>query len=233
MTGFFRSVALAGLAMLLPGCGYTETPSAPTNEQAGGNDTPLQLERAARIDAGLLELVRLDSTIKLDIRYATPNNVTGRVLYSQPRAFLIEDAAKTLVKISAKAKRKGVGLMIFDAYRPWRVTKALWDATPPAQRSFVANPKEGSRHNRGSAVDLTLYDLKTGMALPMPSEFDDFSTQAHRDYVGGTAQQQANRALLFRLMDGAGFVGRTDEWWHFDWAGWKRYPIMDVPFEEV
>jgi zinc D-Ala-D-Ala dipeptidase len=230
VSGLSRRAVIVVLAALPVACRTGKEPTgdnhatpAPTTSAA---PTPTRALRH-----GLIELIKRDPTIKLDIRYATPNNVTGRVLYSQPRAFLVEDAAQALVKISAKARRKGVGLMIFDAYRPWRVTKALWDATPPEQRGFVANPKEGSRHNRGSAFDLTLYELKTGLALPMPSEFDDFSTRAHRDYVGGTAEERANRALLFSLMDGAGFVGRTDEWWHFDWAEWERYPVMDIPFE--
>jgi D-alanyl-D-alanine dipeptidase len=183
---------------------------------------------------GLVELVQLDPTIRLDIRYATANNFTGRQLYDQPRAFLVRPAAEALVRAHRAAQAEGFGLTIYDAYRPWRVTKALWDATPPGpKRNYVANPRKGSRHNRGCAVDLTLHELATGALVEMPSGYDEFSSRAHRDYRGGSARALANRERLGALMEAQGFRGMSNEWWHFDFAGWENYPIIDLPFAEI
>ena len=182
----------------------------------------------------LVELVRLDPTIKLDMRYATTNNFTGRVLYSEARAFLTVTAAQALVRASASARAEGFGLTIYDAYRPWRVTKQLWDATPAGpKKNYVANPKRGSKHNRGCAVDLTLHDLKTGALVEMPTEFDDFSEKAHRDYADASPTATANRGRLQRYLEAQGFVGLSNEWWHFDFTGWENYPVMDVPFDRI
>ncbi len=194
--------------------------------------------QAVRLQPGdpkrLVELVRLDPTIRLDMRYATTNNFTGRVLYDEARAFLTVAAANALVRANAAAKSNGFGLTIYDAYRPWRVTKQLWDATPVGpKKDYVANPKRGSKHNRGCAVDLTLHDLKTGALVEMPTEFDDFSEKAHRDYSGASAAATANRARLQRCLEAEGFVGLSNEWWHFDFNGWQDYPVMDVPFNKI
>jgi zinc D-Ala-D-Ala dipeptidase len=180
----------------------------------------------------LVELVKLDPAIKLDMRYATANNFTGRVLYDQARAFLASAAAQAVARASKSAQADGFGLTIFDAYRPWRVTKQLWDATPAGpKKNYVANPKRGSKHNRGCAVDLSLHDLKTGMLVEMPSEFDDFSEKAHHDYMAASPAAIANRARLQRYLEAEGFVGLSNEWWHFDFTGWQDYPVMDVPFD--
>ena len=183
--------------------------------------------------AGLVELVRMEPTIRLDLRYATTNNFTGRVLYKQARAFMIESAAKAVVRAHKALASQGMGLSIFDAYRPWAVTKQLWDATEPAKRDYVANPKRGSRHNRGCAIDLTLCRLADGAQLPMPSGFDDFSERAHRDYTGGTAEETKNRAILEAIMVVEGFIGMPNEWWHFDYQDWAQYPVLDIAFEDL
>jgi D-alanyl-D-alanine dipeptidase len=182
----------------------------------------------------LVELIRLDPTIKLDLRYATANNFTGRVLYDEGRAFLVPAAAKALVRADGRARADGFGLTIFDAYRPWRVTKKLWDATPRGpKKNYVANPKKGSKHNRGCAVDLSLHDLKTGTLVEMPSGFDDFSEKAHRDYMGAGEAANTNRARLQRYLEAEGFVGLSNEWWHFDFTGWQNYPVLDIPFSDL
>ncbi len=182
----------------------------------------------------LIELVKLDPTIRLDMRYATTNNFTGRVLYSEARAFLTAAAAGALVRASAAARAEGFGLTIYDAYRPWRVTKQLWDATPVGpKKDYVANPKRGSKHNRGCAVDLTLHDLNTGALVEMPTEFDDFSEKAHRDYAGASLAATANRARLQRYLEAEGFIGLSNEWWHFDFTGWENYPVLDVPLGKI
>ena len=184
--------------------------------------------------AGLIELTRLDPAIRLDIRYATVNNFTGRQLYRQPRAFLVAPAAQALLKAHKAAQREGYGLTIYDAYRPWRVTKALWDATPPGpQRNYVANPKRGSKHNRGCAVDLTLHNLADGAEVAMPSGYDEFTMRAHRNYADAPTEAINHRELLERVMKEAGFRGASNEWWHFDFVGWQDYPVLDVPFEDL
>ncbi len=182
----------------------------------------------------LVELTRLDPSIRLDIRYATANNFTGRILYDQPRAFMVQPAAKALARAHKAAATEGYGLTIFDAYRPWRITKQLWDATPPGpQRNYVANPKRGSKHNRGCAVDLSLHRIDTGALVEMTSGYDEFTQRAHRDFMAAAPEAIANRARLERWMEAQGFRGISNEWWHFDFAGWEDFPILDIAFEEI
>ena len=181
----------------------------------------------------LVELIKLDPTLKLDIHYASSDNFLGTPLYEEARAFLQRPAAEALVQANRKLHAQGYGLLIFDAYRPWYVTKIFWDATPPEDHPYVADPAQGSRHNRGCAVDLTLYNLKTGQVVPMPSGYDEMSERAHADYSGGTAEERANRALLRSAMEAEGFTVYPEEWWHFDYKDWRKYPIMNVPYAEV
>ncbi len=181
----------------------------------------------------LVELIRLDPTIKLDIRYATSNNFLSTPMYSQARAFLQRPAAEALVRAGQELRAKGYGLLIHVAYRPWYVTKMFWDATPDDKKIFVANPAEGSKHNRGCAVDLTLYDLKTGEAVKMPSGYDEMSPRAYADYPGGTPEERQRRGLLREAMEKQGFAVYPQEWWHFDYKDWKQYPIMNLKFEDL
>lgn len=181
----------------------------------------------------LVELVKLDPTFKLDIRYATNSNFVGRPVYTESRAFLQRPAAEALVRVNKKLKDKGYGLMIFDGYRPWSVTKLFWDITPEDKKKFVADPKKGSRHNRGCAVDLTLYDLKTGMEVTMTGYYDEFSERSHPDYKGGTAEQRVSRDLLRSMMESEGFTVYEEEWWHFDYKDWKEYTILNLKFSEI
>jgi D-alanyl-D-alanine dipeptidase len=183
--------------------------------------------------ADLVELIVLDSTIRLDIRYASTNNFMGAAMYSQARAFLQRPAAEALVRAHRALARSGYGLLIHDAYRPWYVTWMFYEATPDSQRTFVANPAAGSRHNRGAAVDLTLYDLRTGRAVRMPSGYDEFTERAYPTYAGGTDAERARRDLLRRFMEAAGFAVNPTEWWHFDFSGWREYPVLNVPFERI
>jgi D-alanyl-D-alanine dipeptidase len=181
----------------------------------------------------LVEVVKLDPTIKLDIRYATTNNFLSTPMYRQARAFLQGPAAEAVVRANAVLKPQGYGLLIHDAYRPWYVTKMFWDATPEDKHIFVANPAEGSRHNRGCAVDITLYDLKTGTAVKMPSGYDEMSQRAYADYTGGTEKERRRRDLLRQSMEKEGFTVYPQEWWHFDYKDWKLYPILNLRFEEL
>jgi D-alanyl-D-alanine dipeptidase len=181
----------------------------------------------------LVELVKLDPTIKLEIRYATTNNFLGTRFYDEPRAFMQRPAAEAVVRASAALKAAGFGLLIHDAYRPWYVTKMFWDATPLEKRWLVANPAEGSKHNRGCAVDLTLYDLATGQPVEMPSTYDESTDRAHADYPGGTAAQRWRRAVLRRAMEAQGFTVVPTEWWHFDYKDWQQYGIGNVAFDKI
>jgi D-alanyl-D-alanine dipeptidase len=183
--------------------------------------------------ADLVELTALDSTIRLDIRYASTDNFMGARMYSQSRAFLQRPAAAALVRAHRALAHAGYGLLIHDAYRPWYVTWMFWEATPDSQRTFVANPATGSRHNRGAAVDLTLYERATGRAVRMPSGYDEFTARAYPDYAGGTAEERARRDLLRWVMEAEGFAVNPTEWWHFDYSGWREYPVMNVPFERL
>ncbi len=181
----------------------------------------------------LVELTQLDSTIKLEIRYATTNNFLGTRFYDQARAFMQRPAADAVVRANQWLRPLGYGLLVHDAYRPWYVTKMFWDATPPEKRWLVANPAQGSRHNRGAAVDLTLYALATGQPAEMPSTYDESTDRAYADYPGGTSLQRWHRALLRRAMEAQGFTVNPTEWWHFDYRDWRNYRIGNVPFEGV
>src|SRR3954470_13158822 len=181
----------------------------------------------------LVELTKIDATIKLDIRYASTNNFMSTPFYSQARAFMQRPAAEAVVRANAKLKRFGYGIIIHDGYRPWYVTKMFWDGTPPDKHDFVANPIPGSRHNRGCAVDLSLYDLKTGQEVQMPSGYDEMSERSYPDYKGGTPEETKRREILRHAMEAQGFTVEAHEWWHFDYKDWEKYPVMNVPFEKL
>ena len=181
----------------------------------------------------LVELVKLDPTIKLDIRYATSNNFLGRPVYKEARAFLQRPAAEALVRVNMTLRKKGYGLIIHDGYRPWSVTKIFWDATPPDKKIFVADPSQGSRHNRGCAVDLSLFDLKTGKEVVMPSGYDEMTERSHIDYGGGTEESRHLRDTLRAAMEAEGFAVYEPEWWHYDYKDWKEYPILNLSFSEI
>ncbi len=183
--------------------------------------------------ADLVELATLDPTIKLDIRYATARNFLGTPLYSQARAFMQRPAAEAVMRVQRVLAKEGYGLLVHDAYRPWYVTKIFWDATPPDKHNFVADPATGSRHNRGCAVDLTLYTLHDGRAVEMPSLYDEMSERAYPTYTGGTDEQRRLRELLRRHMESEGFAVYEFEWWHFDYRDWKSYAIQNVRFETM
>jgi D-alanyl-D-alanine dipeptidase len=181
----------------------------------------------------LVEIIKLDKTIHLDIRYAQENNFLSTPMYSQARAFLQRPAAEALVRVSASLKEKGFGILIHDAYRPWYITKVFWDATPDSQKKFVADPAKGSMHNRGCAVDLTLYELKTGKVVVMPGEYDEMSERSYPSYTGGTTEQRRLRDLLRREMEAEGFKVYEYEWWHYNYKDWQLYRIGNVKFEEI
>lgn len=200
---------------------------------------PVLAQSSPPVEAGpfrppdLAELAVLDPTIRLDVRYARSDNFLGRPVYREARAFLQRPAAEALVRAHRKLAEKGYGVLVFDGYRPWAVTKAFWDATPQDKKLFVANPARGSRHNRGCSVDVTLYHLETGKAADMGSGYDEMSPRSYVTWEGGTKEQLDRRELLRGAMEREGFFVYPWEWWHFDFKDWREYPILDVPFEAL
>ena len=193
------------------------------------NATPPREEGEFRA-ADLVELTTLDPTIKLDVRYATTDNFLGAVFYPEARAFLQRPAAEALARAHKKLAKRGYGLLIHDGYRPWHVTKVFWEATPDEDKIFVADPAQGSRHNRGAAVDLSLYSLATGEPIEMVGTYDEISDRSYPDYPGGTSLQRWHRALLREAMEAEGFTVYEAEWWHFDYRDWRQYRIGNEPF---
>lgn len=181
----------------------------------------------------LVDVTALDSTIGLDIRYATINNFLGTPLYPYPRAVLQRPAAAALARANASLRPLRYTLLVYDAYRPWYVTKIFWDATPDSLRWLVANPAQGSRHNRGAAVDVTLYDLERNQPVEMTSTYDEATSRARADYPGGTSLQRYNRALLRRVMEREGFTVHPLEWWHFDYRDWRSYSLLNLPLDSL
>ena len=181
----------------------------------------------------LVELTALDPTIRLDVRYATRDNFLSTPVYTEARAFLQRPAAEALVRAHRALRQQGLGLLIHDAYRPWWVTKVLWDATPKDKHAFVADPAQGSRHNRGCAVDLTLFQLGDGRAVSMPSLYDEMTERASPSYSGGSTESRRLRDQLRAAMEHEGFSVFESEWWHFDYSSWREYPILNLSFDQV
>lgn len=175
----------------------------------------------------LVELTAIEPGIRLDLRYATANNFLGFAVYERPRALMQRPAAEALARAHRALASHGFGLLVHDAYRPWSVTKMFWDATPPALRTFVADPVQGSRHNRGCAVDVTLCDLTSGEPAAMVAGYDEFTPRAYAYYPGGTSRQRWLRRLLRETLANEGFAVLPEEWWHFDHRLWREYPVLD------
>ena len=209
-----------------------QRPAAELRKEAATARPPV--ETGEFRDNALVELTGLDPTVKTDLRYATDDNFMGTPLYPQSaRAYLQRPAAEALARVNKALAPRGYGLWVFDAYRPWAVTKVFWDATPENLRTFVADPAKGSRHNRGCAVDLTLYDLKTGKPVEMVGGYDEFSDRSYPNYWGGTSRQRWHREVLRRAMEDQGFTVYEAEWWHFDFKDWRQYRIGNQSFNEL
>ncbi len=179
----------------------------------------------------LIDIQKFIPEIKLDIRYATSNNFLGEPVYTSDRAFLRKPAAEALKNIQHELSIMGYGLKIFDAYRPYAATEKFYYKVKDTV--YVASVWTGSRHNRGCAVDLTILNLKNGKELKMPTGFDNFTTKANSDYLDLSPEQLKNRDLLIGVMTKWGFNNYPGEWWHYDFKDWKKYPLMDLTFEEL
>lgn len=169
--------------------------------------------------------------IQLDIRYATTDNFMKTRLYPQPEAWARCDVALALARVQASLEPRGIGLKVFDAYRPYSVTVAMWEAI--RDPDYVADPAKGSRHNRGAAVDVTLIDLATGEELPMPTPYDDFTLAAGHEASDLPLAALQNRAILRQAMESEGFQALGSEWWHYDYQGWERFPLMNLAHREL
>ncbi len=230
---------LIGAALLLAACSaqppvFHIAPVRPVAElRAEALVATPPVPRGDERPSDLVELVQLDPTLHLDIRYASDRNFLGQPVYTQARAFLQRPAAEALVRVSAALRAQGYGLLVHDGYRPWYVTRLFWDATPPDKHEFVADPATVSRHNRGCAVDLTLYELASGRPVVMPSLYDEMSPRAYADYPSGTARQRELRALLRRAMEAEGYTVYPQEWWHFDYRDWQQYAVQNLRFEDL
>lgn len=184
----------------------------------------------AQDEQAFVELKNVNPDIILDIRYATENNFLKRVVYPEARCFVRTGVAARLDSIQKELESIGLGLKVFDGYRPLSVQKEMWKILPDSR--YVADPARGSRHNRGAAVDLTLVD-STGKALAMPTPFDDFTERAHHDFMALPAKIRQNRWILKTIMEKYGFSAIDSEWWHYDLIGWERFPVTDKSFKEI
>ncbi|KAA3610417.1 MAG: peptidase M15 [Calditrichaeota bacterium] len=183
-----------------------------------------------QVDKSIVEVTKINPNIILDIRYATENNFLKEIVYPEARCFMRYKAAVKLDSIQKELETIGLGLKIFDGYRPLSVQKKMWEVYPDDR--YVANPKNGSRHNRGAAVDLTLVD-SLGNDLKMPTDYDSFSEKAHHSFISPDKEIMRNRWILKTIMQKYGFKTLKTEWWHYDLIGWQEYEIMDVSFDEL
>ena len=243
----FKGPVLAPSSAVAANVVFKRRPLPADNDRVNAQITPVRKPSELRAEAlaakppaenrpktpDLVELRSLDSSIKYDIRYATSNNFMGTPFYTSAHAFMQRPAAEAVARASAELHKLGYGLLIHDSYRPWYVTKMFWDGTPPDKHIFVADPSQGSRHNRGAAVDLTLYNLATGAPIRMTGGYDEMTDRSFPLYPGGTSLQRWHRDLLRHAMEAQGFTVYEAEWWHFDYKDWRSYPIGNLTFEQL
>lgn len=197
---------------------------------------PMQLpqyELAVEKDSAkaLVDLATTIPGLVLDIRYATTNNFTGEKIYNSARAFARKPVAQALKKAQQEFAKFGVGIKVFDAYRPYSATMKFYEVYKDT--TYVASPYRGSRHNRGCAIDMTLVSLATGKELTMPTEYDSFRKEAWPSTPVADPEVKKNRDLIISVMTQCGFRVNSSEWWHFDFKGWEKFEVMDILFEEL
>ncbi len=182
-------------------------------------------------DKQLINLETFVPDLVLDIRYATTNNFTSERIYNLARAYARKPVAEALKMIQADLRKQGLGIKIFDAYRPYKATVKFYEVYHDT--TYVASPYRGSRHNRGCALDLTVIDLKSGQELKMPTGYDSFQKAAWPSTPVSDPEIRKNRTLLINAMEKHGFKVNGSEWWHFDFIGWRKYEVLDIDFEEL
>ncbi|NOU48591.1 MAG: M15 family metallopeptidase [Bacteroidales bacterium] len=217
--------------LLAPVFAFSQSVTNPYNLPLTNSIEKYQSEVSANPDNEFVDLSEVIPDIILDIRYATPNNFTHKVVYDLPKAFARRPVAKALASVQKELRRHGMGIKIFDAYRPYQATLKFWNLVEDTQ--YVAAPWSGSRHNRGAAIDLTLVILKTKEEIKMPTDYDDFSEKASPNYVQLPEQLIANRAYLIKVMRKHGFTVFPSEWWHFDFKHWDEFSLVDISFEQL
>jgi D-alanyl-D-alanine dipeptidase len=207
---------------------------AQAQNKYGLTPTTLNEYKASLAGAPQKELINLDGYVPglvLDIRYATTNNFTGKKIYNMARAYARKPVADALKAAQAEFAKHGVGVKMYDAYRPYKATVMFYEVYHDT--TYVASPYRGSRHNRGCALDMTIIDLKTGEELLMPTGYDSFSKDAWPTSPVKDPVARKNRDLLITVMERHGFKVNASEWWHFDFIGYKNYEVMDIDFENL
>jgi len=179
----------------------------------------------------LVDLAQFISDLRLDIRYATSANVLGTALYVKPVAYLRRPAAEALRAVQTALQPHGLGLLVFDAYRPYRITVRMYEQIQ--DEDFAAPPWRGSRHNRGCSVDVALVELASGKPLPMPTDFDALTPAAHTGYANLPTEVLRNRTTLIQTMTSHGFVSYPGEWWHFDYQRWTDFDLLDIGLQKL
>jgi D-alanyl-D-alanine dipeptidase len=224
-----------GLVCLLavPAQGYsTEGCQGRKDPYQGKPPKPPGLISKGSLRDHLVPLANHLNTHRADLKYATQANVTEQALYPQgARCWVRPELAQALTRAAAQLARGNIGLVVYDCYRPWSVQVKLWAACP--KRGLVGDPAKGSHHNRGAAIDLGLYNLKSGQVLAMPSAFDDLSKRARHSYAGGTAEQREHRRWLAVTMRRAGLRSIASEWWHYQLRQARRFPPLDLPLQSA
>jgi serine beta-lactamase-like protein LACTB len=193
----------------------------------------MPVEQGTFLSAELVSITAMDRAIKLDMRYGTENNRWGAKLYEGEQGFLQRPAAEALGRVQQQLKLYGYGLLVYDAYRPWFVTKMAWDAATEKQRVFLDDPAVGSRYNRGASVDVGLYELVSGEPLSMPGDYEETTLSVKPAFAGGTELTRWRRDLLRQFMEKEGFIGSGDVWWRFDYHTWRQYPLVNKSFEDI
>jgi len=195
--------------------------------------TRSSLDSTTRLDSSkqMLDLSRAIPGIVLDLRYAGTNNFLHQKIYPSAAAYLRRPAAERLAEAEKDFEAIGLKLIVFDAYRPYTATVLIYSKV--LNPDYAASPATGSRHNRGCSVDCSLVKTSTGAEIPMPTSFDSFTPQAHSDFIENDSVKRADRALLLGIMEKHGFTPLKTEWWHFDFADWKNFELLDIPFSEL
>lgn len=233
---WFKFVGLGVLGCVALACQWVKSPQsqpitaaspAIASQHKPSSISPTPKDNSQLPDDALVDIQTVSRAIKLEMRYATTNNFMKRKLYPVSRCILRSVVAKQLAKVQLELELQGLGLKVYDCYRPLSVQRQMWQVV--TDERYVANPAKGSRHNRASAVDLTLVDLN-GKELEMPTEFDDFTTRAHSDDLTASPLARQHSQLLAAVMTKYGFIPLPTEWWHFDAVGWQNFPVTDVPF---
>lgn len=227
---YFKHILISILLLITFEAGYTQSTN-PYGLQIINTREDYLRNIALDNNSRLVEIDSYIPNIKLDIRYATANNFSGQAVYDQARAYARLPVVLALAAVQQELSQKGLGLKIYDAYRPYSVTLKFFEIAD--DKDFVASPKTGSRHNRGCAIDLTLINLRTGKELKMPTPYDSFAPEAAAEFSAVRKRLKTNRSRLINVMTKHGFKVLASEWWHFDFNGWKEFDLMDIPFKEL